>query len=137
MNKSENKLDTNPRLEALLEGIANLKGWMNPDSYTYQIKNPLNIKSYASAGKNEIDENGVRIFSNWLGGYRACLYDLAIKVSGRSRDDVRHNGKLSSLLTAYGISERLGQQQVVKFLKRALRDDSITLDQDLSYFREV
>lgn len=129
-----NRLDTNPRLEALLEGLANLKGWMNPDSYTYQIKNPLHIKSYAPAGKNDVDENGVRVFTNWLGGYRACLFDLAIKISGRSRDGGA-NGKLSGLLKIYGVQEGLGQDQVVKYLRRALKTPAITKEQPLEFFR--
>lgn len=130
-----NKLDTNPRLEALLEAIAGLKGWMTPDSYTYQIKNPLHIKSFAPAGKHQIDENGVRIFSNWLGGYRACLYDLAVKVSGRSVSGVGRGDKLADLLKVYGLSEKLGQQQVVKYLRRALKTENISLDTGLDFFR--
>jgi hypothetical protein len=133
--KTTSKLDTNPRLEALLESLANLKGWMNPDAYTYQIKNPLLIKSYAPAGKHQIDENGVRIFSNWLGGYRACLYDLAVKVSGRSVSGVGRADRLSDLLKVYEIKERLGQQQVVKYLRRALKDDSVSLDTEIGFFR--
>lgn len=135
MTNMTNKLDTNPRLEALLESLANLKGWMNPDSYTYQIKNPLHIKSFASAGKHQIDENGVRIFSNWLGGYRACLYDLAVKVSGRSVSGVGRADKLSDLLKVYEIKERLGQQQVIKYLRRALKDDNISLETEIGFFR--
>jgi hypothetical protein len=131
-----NKLDTNPRLEALLEGIANLKGWVNPDSYTYQIKNPLQIKSFAPTGKHQIDENGVRIFSNWLGGYRACLYDLAVKVSGRSISGVGRGDKLSDLLKVYEIQPGLGQDQVIKYLRRAIRDQSISKSTPVAYFRE-
>lgn len=131
-----NKLDTNPRLEALLEGIANLKGWVNPDSYTYQIKNPLQIKSFAPAGKHQIDENGVRIFSNWLGGYRACLYDLAVKVSGRSISGVGRGDKLADLLKVYDIQPGLGQDQVVKYLRRAVRDTTISKSTPVAYFRE-
>jgi hypothetical protein len=133
--RQDEKLNTNPRLEALLESIAHLKGWMTPESYTYQVKNPLHIKSFAPAGKHQIDDDGVRIFTNWLGGYRACLYDLAVKVNGRSRAGVRDGDKLSKLLSAYGIKEGLGQQQVVKYLKRALKDESITIGVDISYFR--
>lgn len=130
-----NKLDTNPRLEALLEAVGILKGWQNPDSYTYQIKNPLQIKSFAPTGKHEIDKDGLRVFSNWLGGYRACLYDLAVKVAGRSRAGLRDSDTLTNLLKVYGIQVGLGQDQVVKYLRRATRDQTITKDQPLEYFR--
>jgi len=123
------------KLESLLDAIANLKGWSNPDSVTYEIRNPLHIKSFARPGKHEVDGEGRRIFTSWLAGYKACLFDLDIKIKGESRAGIREGDKLSNLLKVYGISERLGQQQVVKYLKRALRDDSLTTETPLSYFR--
>lgn len=123
------------KIEALLDAIGNLKGISNPDSLTYQIKNPLHIKSYARPGKHEIDEEGRRIFPSLLAGYKASLFDLEMKVSGKSRAGVREDDKLSNLLRVYGLSERLAHQQICKFLKRALRDDTIHPETPLSYFR--
>lgn len=123
------------KIEALLDAIGNLKGMSNPDSLTYQIKNPLHIKSFARPGKHEIDEEGRRIFPSWLAGYKASLFDLEMKVSGKSRTGIRENDKLTNLLKVYGIEERLGQQQICKFLKRALKTDDLTPDTPLSYFR--
>lgn len=124
---------TNP-VEALLEGIANLKGWNNPDSYNYQIKNPLGVRSFAKPGKHETDEEGLRIFPSWLAGYKACQFDLEMKVSGKSRAGLRDGATLADLLRVYGLSEKLGQDQVVKYLKRALKDPSITRELPLTYF---
>lgn len=123
------------KIEALLDSIASLKGFSNPDSVTYQIKNPLNIRSFARPGKHEIDEEGRRVFQSFLAGYKACLFDLDIKIKGESRAGIREGDKLSNLLRVYGISEKLGQQQVVKYLKRALKDDSLTTETPLSFFR--
>ena len=124
------------RLESLLDGIASLKGWSNPDSHTYQIRNPLLIKSFAVPPKHEIDEEGTRIFSTWDAGYRACLFDLKKKISGTSRAGLKQTDTLAALLRVYGLSEKLGQQQVVKFVKRALKRDDINLDTPLSFFQE-
>lgn len=124
------------RLEALLDAIGALKGWHNPDSETYQKKNPLQIKSFARPGKHEIDDNGVRVFTSALAGLKACLFDLEMKVSGESRAGLRAGDKLENLLRVYGITEKLGQEQVVKFLKRALKDQTMTRETPLACFRE-
>lgn len=125
----------NKKIESLLEGIAVLKGWQNPDSYTYQIKNPLLITSCARPGKHEIDAEGRRIFNSWLSGFKASLFDLEMKVSGNSRCGVKADGNLSDLLKIYGIDQILGQDQVVKYLRRALKDSTVAKDMPLSYFR--
>lgn len=124
----------NIKTEALLDALASLKGWHNPDSYSYQIKNPLLIKSFARPGKHEIDEEGRRIFNSWLAGYKACLYDVDMKISGASRAGLKTDDKLSNLLRVYGLPDGLGQDQVVKYLKRALKDQSITKETPLSFF---
>lgn len=123
------------KIEALLDSIASLKGFSNPDSVTYQIRNPLHIKSFARPGKHEIDEEGRRIFTSWLAGYKACLFDLDIKIKGESRAGIREGDKLSNLLRVYGIPDGLGHDQVVKYLRRALKDQTITKEMPLSYFR--
>lgn len=123
------------KIEALLDSIASLKGWNNPDSYTYQIKNPLHVKNFAPVGKHEVDADGIRVFTSWLAGYKACSFDLELKISGKSRVGLKDGDTLSDLLKIYGVDQKLGMQQVVKYLKRALRDDNISINQPLDYFR--
>jgi len=123
------------KIESLLDAIGQLKGMGNPDSVTYQIRNPLHIKSFARPGKHEIDSEGRRVFSSFLAGYKACWFDLDIKTKGESRAGLKADDKLSNLLKVYGITEKLGQQQVVKYLKRALKDDSLSPETSLTYFR--
>lgn len=123
------------KLEALLDSIAHLKGYStNPDSILYQIRNPLGIVSFSRPGKNEIDDDGRRVFASDLAGRRACLFDLDLKVKGESRAGIKPEDKLENLLRVYGVSELLGQQQVVKFLKRALKDETISRSTPLAYF---
>lgn len=123
------------KIEALLDSIASLKGFSNPDSVTYQIKNPLNIRSFARPGKHEIDEEGRRVFQSFLAGYKACLFDLDIKIKGESRAGIREGDKISNLLRVYGLADGLAHDQVIKYLRRALRDPSITKETPLAYFR--
>ena len=124
------------RLEALLDAIASLKGWNNPDSEAYQLRNPLLIKSYSRPGKNEISGDGTRVFSSSLAGLRACLFDLTIKAKGESRAGLKSTDLLENLLRVYQITELGGQKSAVKFLKRALKDENISITTPLTYFVE-
>jgi hypothetical protein len=124
------------KLESLLDAIASVNGWANPDSEAYHIHNPLLISNYSLPGKNEIDEKGRRVFKTAASGVHSCLYDLSLKVKGESRAGIKKDDLLENLLRVYGLVELGGQQQVVKFLRRALKDQSITVETPLSYFRE-
>lgn len=124
------------KLEALLDAIASVNGWNNPDSESYQIHNPLLIQNYSLPGKNLIDEKGRRVFKTAASGVHSCLYDLGMKVRGESRAGIKKDDLLKNLLGVYGIKEAGGTQAVVKFLRRALKDQSITVETPLSYFRE-
>ena len=123
------------RLEALLDALSDLKGYGNPDSILYSIRNPLGVQSFSRPGKNEITESGIRIFSSDLAGRRACLFDLDLKIKGESRAGIKREDALSNLLRVFQITERLGMQKVVRFLRRALKDESITTETPLAYFR--
>ena len=125
------------RIEALVDSLAHLKGYSTtPDGELYQIRSPLGIQSFSRPGKNEIDPQGRRIFSSHLAGYRAAEFDVRLKCSGESRAGLKKDDKLENLLRVYGVSELGGQQQVVKFLKRALKDQSISRTTPLSWFLE-
>ena len=124
------------RLEALLDALASLKGWNSPDSDAYQLRNPLLVQSFSRPGKNEIDETGRRRFSSALAGLRACLFDLELKVRGESRAGIKKTDLLENVLRVYGVTELGGQQQIVKFLKRALKTQDIKITTPLTYFLE-
>ena len=124
------------RIEALLDSLAALKGWSNPESDAYQLRNPLLVQSFSRPGKNEIDDKGRRIFSTELAGIRACLFDLELKVKGESRAGIKKDDLLENVLRVYGVTERLGQQQIVKFLKRALKTQDISVTTPLAWFIE-
>jgi hypothetical protein len=124
------------KIEGLLDAISDWKGWNNPDSTAYQLRNPLLVKSFSRPGKNEITEDGTRVFNSSLAGLRAGLFDLEIKIRGESRAGVKSDDKLENILRVFGISEVGSQQKIVKFLRRALKDQNIQLTTPLSWFVE-
>ena len=124
------------RLEALHDAIASLRGWNNPDSISYSLRNPLLVQSFSKPGKNEITEDGLRVFNTELAGIRACLFDLELKVSGKSRAGIKPDDLLENVLRVYGITERLGMQQIVKYLKRALKTQDVSVTTTLKWFLE-
>ena len=124
------------KLEALLDSISAIKGWNNPDSEAYQLRNPLMVKSFSKPGKNEITEDGHRIFSTQLAGVRAGLFDLDLKIRGKSRAGIKADDLLENVLRVYGIIELGGQQAVMKFLKRALKTQDIKTTTPLKWFTE-
>ena len=122
------------RIEALFDALASLKGWSNPDSQAYQLRNPLMVKSFSKPGKNEITEDGHRIFSTQLAGVRAGLFDLDLKIRGKSRAGIKADDMLENVLRVFGVTELGGQQAVVKFLKRALKTQDIKTTTPLKWF---
>lgn len=125
------------RVEALVDALAHLKGAVtNPDGDLYQARNPIGVQNFSRPGKNTIDQNGMRLFTSWLAGYRASCFDLEIKIKGESRAGIKKDDKLENLMRVLGFNEKLGQDQILKFLKRALKDTSISRTTPLSYFLE-
>lgn len=94
------------------------------------------IKSFALPGKHEIDEKGYRIFPSFLNGYKACLFDLECKLSGRTRAKVKADGTLEQLLACYEIWTPAALDYVASFLRRALDDPSISAKTPTAYFLE-
>lgn len=91
------------------------------------------IKSFARLGKHETTPEGVRIFSSFLAGYRAAIFDVQLKMEGKSRAGLKPTDTLANLLGCYGLKED-NVRPVVLFLKRALDDQSISNSTPLSYF---
>jgi hypothetical protein len=125
------------RLEALCDSICDLFGGMYPGSDAYNLRNPLLVKSWARAGKHEIDEQGRRVFSSFLNGYKAGLYDLELKVKGLSRANVTAESPLIELLLCYQIENSTSVKKIVNFLQRALNDTSISPMTPVSFFTEI
>jgi hypothetical protein len=124
------------RVEAIVDALGKVNGMMNPTSDAYILRNPLLIRSFARPGKHETDENGRRIFTSFLSGYKAGLFDVSLKIEGKSRAGLKPTDTLTNLLGVYGIKELGGINTVVTFLRHALKDPEISKDTTLSYFLE-
>ena len=125
------------KIEALVDALAHLLGSStNPDGELYAIRNPTGLISFSLPGKGEIDPQGRRIFKSWSAGYHAACYDARIKISGDSRSGIKKDDKLENFLGSMKVDQKAGQQQIVTVLRRALNDQSITVETPLSYFRE-
>ena len=125
------------RVEALVDAIGKIKGASDPSSEAYKLRNPLLIKSFAKPGKHETDDQGRRVFSSWLSGLKASYFDCHLKISGNSRAGLKPTDALANVLGVYGIKELGGIKAVVLFLRKALDDESISKDTELSYFLAV
>src|SRR5208337_3662759 len=71
------------KLEALAEAITHYSGYQEPGSALWQARNPLGLKAYSPLHKH--DNSGNRIFASLLDGLQAGIYDLSLKLSGKSK----------------------------------------------------
>lgn len=124
------------RIEALCDGIARINSFGNPESEVYQLRNPLKLKSYGRPGRHDITAEGLRIFGSSLAGLKAALFDLEIKLKGLSRAGLKATDPLRNLLGCYGLHEKAAIDNVVAFVRRATKDESINAFTPLSYFLE-
>jgi len=122
------------RIEAIVDTLSKLNGMGDPSSDAYVLRNPLLMRSFARPGKHETDDNGRRVFTSLLSGYKAAVFDVQLKLSGQSRAGLKPTDALVNLLGVYGIKELGGIAAAVKFLKVALKDSQISKDTPLSYF---
>lgn len=124
------------RIEVIVDAVGKLNGIHNPESEAYLLRNPLLLKSYAKPGRHEINSEGIRTFGLLLAGYKAAVFDVELKLKGLSRAGLKPTDALENLLGCYGIYEKLPKDNVVSFLRRALKDQSVSLKTHLSYFLE-
>ncbi|SRR5258708_946549 len=127
------------RIEALADAIAYLNKAYDPSSESYQLRNPGLVRVYSFKHLAMSDNNGRRIFTSFVGGYRCLVQDLTEKCSGDTRAKGR-NGKLKStspltdLLLSFKLSKEDHIFEAVDFLNRALKDDSINASTQIEYF---
>ncbi len=122
------------RIEALADAIGRLNQISVPDSLSYQLRNPLLLKSYAKLGRHSINTDGLRVFGSLLAGTKAGLFDLELKLKGLSRAGLKPTDQLRNLLGCYNIHEKQAVDSIVAFIRRALKDDSVSANTPLEFF---
>lgn len=124
------------KLEHVVNAIARLNGILDPSSEAYKLANPLLLKSYAMPGKHSIDVEGHRVFQSILNGYKAAMFDIELKASGKSRANAGPNSSIETFLKCYGISGG-GVDNVVSFLRKAMNAEELSRHTEMSYFLET
>lgn len=124
------------KIESLVNAISFLNDYSKPEADSYKLRNPLLLKSFSRPGKHEVDEHGRRRFESFQGGYRSAVWDVDLKISGKSNSGISPTDTLKNLLKVYGISHDEDQLVVVFFLRKALEDKTIDLLTPLQYFNE-
>lgn len=127
------------KLEALADSLGMLNDSANPESEAYKLRNPGMLRAFSLERVQTANEQGIRIFSSFVGGYQALLKDLEIKCQGRSRayglngNKLNPASKLTDLLNAYGWKDDQPIEMVISFLKTAI-ERVVTKDTKLEYF---
>lgn len=124
------------KLEAIADSIGRVNQVHVPDSESYQLRNPLKLKSFAKPGRHSTNGEGLRVFGSLIAGLKAGLFDLTLKCKGLSRAGLKSTDPLENLLRVYGFSEKAAIDNCVSFIKRAIKDDSVTSKTPLSFFLE-
>jgi hypothetical protein len=124
------------KLESLLDAIALVNGVSDPVSLCYQLRNPLLLKSFAKPGRHAINTDGYREFTTLQAGLKAAQFDLELKLKGLSRAGLKSDDPLRNLLGCYGIKEREAIDDVVSFVRLAIRDETVNYLTPLKFFLE-
>ena len=117
------------RLEALALTLSNLNGFSDPQSVAFCNANPGMLKAYSL--KQAMNADQLRVFGSFLDGYQALLFDLKIKLSGKSRTKLGLHNSLLDLLRVYGHAD---SAPALRFLRHALHDPQINDKTTLLYF---
>lgn len=124
------------RIEAIVDSISRINNTHSPDSESYQLRNPLKLRSFAKPGRHSTNGEGLRVFGSLIAGLKAGFFDCRLKLMGLSRAGLKSTDPLENLLRVYGFSEKAAIDNCVSFIKRAIKDDSVTSKTPLSFFLE-
>lgn len=129
------------KIEALADCIAFLNDAHNPESLAYQLRNPGLCRAYSFKQLGSVDENGYRIFTSLIGGYRFLVQDLTWKTSGQTRakgetGKLKPASPLTDLLRSFRMTSIEFVMQAVSFLNTALKTEEISATTELKYFLE-
>lgn len=123
------------RHEALALAISALNDAFNPTSRAFELRNPGMLTTFRPEKKFE-PETGLRVFSSMMGGFKALTADLQAKCSGLNPKLVA-TASLKELLALYKFKADGDIQYIVRYLRKALKDESITSGTPIRWFIEV
>jgi len=118
------------KLEAVAEALIKTSGYHVPEGKLYQTRNPGGLLAYSPAQQR--DEEGMRVFNSVLDGFQALLFDVGLKLEGKSRAHLRPDQTLTDFAAAY--NQPLAAQAWAAFLRKALHDPNITHKTKIEFF---
>lgn len=123
------------RFEMLALALGKMNGsFDDPESRAFKLRNPLLLKTYRPEKK--FDSENYRIFTSVMGGFKAGIADLQAKCSGKNHRLTSEN-TLKDLLAIFGFANEATARKIVLFLRRALQDESVSLNTLVGWFQEV
>lgn len=119
------------KLEAIAEAILDTSGYRTPDGPLYAARNPGGLPAFSPAHVR--DEHNNRVFTSVLDGMQALLFDIEVKMSGKSRARLSPSNTIADFAVAFG-QPATAAQAWAKFIRRALHDSAVNHKTALSYF---
>ena len=119
------------KLEALAEAIAQTSGYLIPDHPLHAARNPGGLPAVFAAHKR--NEQGQRVFRSVLDGMQALMFDITAKLEGKSRAKLAASSTLTDFAVAFG-QPATAAQAWVKFMRRALADETLSHKTTIEYF---
>lgn len=116
-------------LEAFAEAISHFSGYNDPTSALYKARNPGGLRPMKP--EHPHDELGNRVFKSMLDGMQALIFDLEVKLGGR----LAPTATINDLAASYG-RKATEAQAWVRFIRQALKDDTINARTQISKFLE-
>lgn len=123
------------KIESLVLAIGKLNGCFDdPESKAFRLCNPLLLKTYRPEKK--VDSENYRVFSSVMGGFKAGVADVQAKSSGKNHR-LSEDNVLRDILVLYGFSNEQTVKKIVLFLRRALQDETVSVNTPLKWFLET
>jgi hypothetical protein len=123
------------RLEILALSIAKATGGFDsPESEAFKLRNPGLLRTYRPEKKTDSEHR--RVFSSFMGGFKALTADLQAKCSGKNRKITPENS-LSELLALLGFPNSQAVHKIVVFINRSLGNETVAGSTPISFFNEV
>lgn len=119
------------KLEVLAEAISRYSGYNDPSSDAYLARNPGGLIAHSPLHLR--DDGNKRVFISMMDGWQALLFDIQLKLNGKSRAKLQPTDTLVKLAEAYS-QQPTTAQAWAGYLRKALRDQSVTQKTQLDYF---
>ena len=122
------------KLEAIAEAIVQTSGYHIPDGALYAARNPGGLPAFSA--QHARNDSGQRTFASVLDGLQALLFDIEVKMLGKSKAHLKPTSTLADFAVAFG-QPATAAHAWAKFLRRALHDETITHKITLNFFMEI